>query len=129
MTQHPSSSSEDSLAKVEHQKVGFDTGALLPRDMTVRLVRADSAGWEIFLSALYSLVLAVFGVFLGAWITDAQSQTPRFTFFDKFACVIIGCIALVLAGAWVCLKIKQGRATLRVPLDLLKAFDEDRRGT
>jgi hypothetical protein len=112
----------DSLVKVDRQKVGFDTGALLPRDMTVRLVRADSAGWEIFLSALYSLVLAVFGVFLGAWVTDAQSQTPKFTFLEKFACITLGCIAVVLVGAWICLKIRQSRATLRVPLDVLKAF-------
>lgn len=102
---------------------GFDTGAFLPKDMTVRLVRADAAAWEIFISVLYSFVLTAFGIFLGSWITDAHSQQPKFTSLEKAAVIILGVIALILAGAWVVIKYRQGRRALKVPLSVLCGQD------
>ena len=52
--------------KAEH----FDVGALLPRDMTVKLVRAESANWETFLLCFYSLTLTLFGIFFGSRISS-----------------------------------------------------------
>jgi hypothetical protein len=104
---------------------GVDTGALIPRDMTVRLVRADSANWEVFLQALYSLLLTFFGIFLGGWINDAGSSAPRFTGLEKTATVIFGVLALVLIGAWVVLKIKQHKKNVKIPYEILRSFQRD----
>jgi hypothetical protein len=65
VTQKYSSDSESSTSKV-------DTGAFIPKDMTVKLVRADSSNWEIFLSSFYALSLTLFGIFFGVWISDTQ---------------------------------------------------------
>ncbi len=62
VTQNYNSDSESTSGKV-------DTGAFIPRDMTVKLVRADSSNWEIFLSSFYSLTLTLFGIFLGVLIS------------------------------------------------------------
>jgi len=129
----------DSVSVDSDAEAGFDTGALLPRDMTVRLVRADSAGWEIFLSTLWSITLTIFGIYMGAWIslggskavatgspaptsTPVQDLPPAFGAFDKVACVAFGLISLVLIGAWGFIKFRQGRKTLKVPYELLQRY-------
>jgi hypothetical protein len=56
----------------ESTKGKINMGTVLPSDMTVKLVRADSANWEIFITSLYSLTLTFFGIFLGCWISDAN---------------------------------------------------------
>lgn len=142
---------KNSVAVPEQSVAGFDTGAFLPRDMTVRLVRAESAGWEIFLSVFWSITLTIFGIFLGAWIS-ASNQKPipltvstatgenlahkeiivdlaqaTFGTFNKVACILFGLISLVLLGAWGYIKIRQSSSSLKVPYELFQRFTE--RGT
>lgn len=131
---------------------GFNTGAFLPKDMTVRLVRADSAAWEIFLSVFWSITLTVFGIYLGAWISVSNQTTaagatapvggsgtmpqnmpvnltqPVFDTLNKIACIGFGIVSLILLGAWVVLKIKQNSESLKVPLDVLKDCGSDTTG-
>ncbi|MEY2482200.1 MAG: hypothetical protein QOK24_728 [Verrucomicrobiota bacterium] len=109
--------------KSSPQPAGFETGALIPKDMTVRLVRADAAAWEIFLSLLYTFVLTAFGIFLGAWITDSHQSCPSFSMLEKAATVILGIVAAILGIAWLVLKVRQNQKTLKIPLSLLTAQD------
>ncbi len=112
----------DSLAPVRDEPTGFDTGAFLPKDMTVRLVRADAAGWEVFISLLYSIALMVFSLFLGSWITTAQSPTGKFSALEKTSCISFGVLAIVLGGALIILKKRQSKNSIKVPVDMLKAI-------
>jgi hypothetical protein len=120
-----SGGSDTGLVRIDRPSVGVDTGALIPKDMTVRLVRADSANWETFLSCLYSMLLTVFGLFLGAWVSDSQSTTPKFTLLEKIATVSFGLIALVLIAAWIFLKVRQHRRGIKIPYELLQRLPSE----
>lgn len=85
------------------------TGAVIPKDMTVKLVRADSANWEILLSSLYSLTLTFFGILLGAWLTDTEKNTQTFSLLEKVCTIFLLFISVVLIVIWVIIKIKQSR--------------------
>ena len=120
MPNNPIATPANSLAPIENDRLTVETGAHIPRDMTVRLIRADEGKWEIFISLLYSFLLTVFSMYLGAWLSDVQLPVPRFTFLDKAATVLFGIIALILLIALVVLKIKQHRKTIKVPLSFFK---------
>ena len=112
----------DSIAPAREEPTGFDTGAFLPKDMTVRLVRADAAGWEVFISLLYSIALMVFSLFLGSWVTTAQSPSGKFSALEKTSCISFGLLAVVLGGALIVLKKRQSKNSIKVPVDLLKTL-------
>lgn len=102
----------------------IDTGALLPRDMTVKLVRAESANWETFLQLLYSITLTLFGLFLGSWVSSTNSNVS-FTSLEVVATLSFGVLSLGLIGIWIALKIRQSKQGIKVPYDILNQFSGD----
>jgi len=112
------------LGGAAQKSAGLQIGAVLPEDMTVKLVRAESADAEIFLSVLYTFVVGLFGIFLGGWIADSQQTQPVMAVWTKVACVMFGLISLVLVAAWFYIKIKQRRKTVKIPYQLLSNYEE-----
>ena len=119
---------------------GFLTGAVVPQDLTVKFVRADSALWEVLLSVASSLFLTCFGLLLGAWISSksanesiaalqasaiqsgaiAPSVLPeQFGVYAKASCILFGLLSLAALGIWGVLKVKQSRKGVVVPIDTL----------
>lgn len=102
---------------------GFSTGAQIPRDMTVKLVRAEAATWETFLSVLYSITLTLFGLFLGAWVTSS-SAGKNWTSLEVVATISFGLLSAGLIIAWVVIKIRQQRHGVVVPYDVLNTYQK-----
>lgn len=102
----------------------IDTGALLPRDMTVKLVRAESANWETFLQCMYSITLTLFGLFLGSWVSSSSSSIS-FTSLEVVATLSFGFLSLALIVIWVVIKIRQSKQGIKVPYDMLSQFSEN----
>jgi hypothetical protein len=100
---------------------GISTGAFIPQDMTVKLVRADSANWEIFLSFLYSLTLTFFGIFMGAWISNKNVTTS----LEKTATISLGVISIILIFAWGSIKFKQKKSQIRISNKILESYKEE----
>ena len=100
---------------------GFNTGALIPRDMTVKLVRAETATWETFLSVLYSLTLTLFGLFLGAWVTSS-SAGKSWTSLEAVATISFGSLSVILIAAWAVIKVRQQRHGVVVPYEVLSTY-------
>jgi hypothetical protein len=115
VNQQYNSDSESATGKIS-------TGAVIPCDMTVKLVRADSANWEIFITALNSFTLTFFGIFLGVWISDAKQNVHNFSFLEKFATIFFLLISLVLIAIWIITKINQSKRGVRIPQDFLNKF-------
>lgn len=115
VTQNYNSNSESTSEKV-------DTGAFIPRDMTVKLVRADSSNWEIFLSSFYSLTLTLFGIFLGVWISDVQEGANSFSILEKTATIFFFVISVILIIAWIFIKVRQRKGGVKIPQDILNTF-------
>lgn len=107
----------------------ISTGAVVPTDLTVKLVRADSANWEIFVTALNSITLTFFGLFLGVWVSDANQTTHNFTLLEKIATLFFLLISFTLIIIWIVLKVKQSKRGVRIPQDFLTKFEnsENRR--
>ena len=101
---------------------GFHTGALLPRDMTVRLVRAETANWETFLSVLYSATLTLFGIFLGAGVAKRSTQTP-FSTLEWAATWAFLVLSVVLLFCWGAIKLRAQRNVLKIPHSLLDSVN------
>jgi hypothetical protein len=101
----------------------IDTGALLPKDMTVKLVRAESANWETFIQVLYSITLTLFGLFLGSWVSAANTNVS-FTSLEVVSTFSFGIISLVLIVVWSILKIMQSRQGIKIPYDILNKFND-----
>lgn len=108
--------SSDRITPEAPPQSAFTSGALLPKDMSVTLVRADTATLENILAIIYSITLGLFGVFLGAGM--AESQT-KFTALEQAATWVFGIASLGLAGGLIYLKIRQSRASVRVPYETL----------
>lgn len=102
----------------------IDTGALLPKDMTVKLVRAESANWETFLQVLYSITLTLFGLFLGSWVS-ASGSNLKFTSLEVVATLAFGIISAGLIIVWAIFKVRQSRQGIKIPYDILSRFGED----
>lgn len=100
------------------------TGALLPKDMTVKLVRSDSANWETFLQVLYSIALTLFGLFLGSWIS-ASSKNISFTSLEVVATLSFFLFSVGLIIAWIILKVKHAKQGIKIPYDVINRFGED----
>ncbi len=120
--QHSSETSDSLKALEDYQQDSksiegsINTGAFIPKDMTVKLVRADSANLDFLLSTLYSLCLTFFGLFLGAWLTDANN----FTNLEKTATIILGLLSVVLVGVWISLKVRQQKSSVLIPYNTFK---------
>ena len=107
----------------ESIKGKISTGTVLPSDMTVKLVRADSANWEIFITSLNSLTLTFFGIFLGVWISDANQSSHNFTFLEKIATIFFLLISVLLIVVWIIIKIKQSNSGVKIPQDFLSKYE------
>ena len=101
-----------------------DTGAIIPIDMTVKLVRADSSNWEMFLSSFYSLTLTLFGIFLGVWISDSQQGINSFSILEKVATIFFLVISVILIIVWVIIKVRQRKRGVKIPQNILNNFGE-----
>lgn len=99
----------------------FDTGALLPRDMTVKLVRAESANWETFLSCFYSITLTLFGLFLGSWVSS-RSTNSNFSGLERIATIAFGVISILLIIVWITLKVRQQKHGIKIPYETLNSL-------
>ena len=130
----PDHNSAETTADCEQVKLGsnpevekgFITGAVIPQDLTVKFVRADSALWEILLASASSLFLTLFGVFLGAWMSSAPAVpasqgvpavAAAFGIYERIACFSFGGFAIIALGIWGVLKWKQCRAGVTVPIE------------
>lgn len=102
----------------------IDTGALLPKDMTVKLVRAEAANWETFLQVLYSTTLTLFGLFLGSWVS-ASSKNITFTSLEVVATLSFGVLSFCLIIVWIILKVKQAKQGVKIPYDVINRFGEE----
>jgi len=102
-----------------------DTGAFIPKDMTVKLVRADSANWEIFLSSLYSLTLTLFGIFLGVWISDFEQGNNSFGVLEKTATLAFLILSIILIVVWILIKVKQRKSGVKIPQNLLNTLGKE----
>lgn len=90
------------------------TGTMLPKDLTVKLVRADTANWETFLSLLYSIMMTLFGVFLGSYLSNSDNPNSKFSTLEFTATISFGVLSLILIGVWVVIKVFQQRGSVRV---------------
>lgn len=102
----------------------IDTGALLPKDMTVKLVRAENSNWETFLQCLYSTTLTLFGLFLGSWLSSDESSS-EFTSLEITATISFGALSFVLIIIWIILKLKQAKRSIKVPYEMLNQLSEE----
>ena len=94
------------------------TGAVLPTDMRVRLIRADSSAFDTILTVLFSITLTLFGVFVGSWITD-PTQMPKLA---KVATVAFGLLSVALIIWWVVIKVCQMKKGVTVPLGMIEGL-------
>jgi hypothetical protein len=92
------------------------TGVMTPSDLTVRLVRSESASLETILSVLYSSFLGFFGVFLGT-ILQKQSQS---TLMEVVATFAFGLASVTLLIWWICVKVKQTKDNVLLPMDSIR---------
>ena len=106
---------------------GFSTGALIPRDMTVKLVRAETANWETFLSIMFSITLTLFGLFLGAWVASA-SASKSWTSLEIVATISFGVLSAGLIIVWAVVKVRQQRQGVVVPYEVLSTYQETEQG-
>lgn len=113
---------DDAESKIEDK---IDTGALLPKDMTVKLVRAETANLEIFLQSLYSFMLTLFGLFLGSWMSRANNSIT-FTNLESVATISFGVLSLCLIVAWICLKVKQSNQGIKIPYEILNQLSNEK---
>ncbi len=102
----------------------ISTGAVIPCDMTVKLIRADSANWEIFITSFNSITLTIFGIFLGVWISDSQQTVQTFSFLEKFATLFFLFISIILIFIWIIMKINQSKKGVKIPQDFLNKFED-----
>lgn len=100
------------------QETPMLTGAVLPTDMRVRLIRADSSAFDTILTVLFSITLTLFGVFVGSWITD-PTQMPKLA---KVATVAFGLLSVALIIWWVVIKVCQMKKGVTVPLGMIEGL-------
>ena len=81
--------------ETEASGTDFHFGAVLPKDMTVSLIRADNASWEILISVLHSITLSFFMLFLGEFLATGEKEY-LFTTLEKIALGFSGGLILIL---------------------------------
>lgn len=99
----------------------INTGAMMPKDMTVRLVRAEVSNLETLLQILYSITSALFFLFLGASINS--TQTAPMSELERLSTFSFGAITAILLISLVVLRLKQTSNAIHVPHDVFKRAD------
>lgn len=105
----------DSIAPPSSPSGACRTGAIIPEDMRVTLVRADSANLDTILSVFFSVIFGVFGIFLGALLT---ATTPA-TGLEKLAIWGFGVLGVAILGWWIYNKVKQSSGGVTISLHSL----------
>ena len=105
----------------------LDTGAFIPKDLIVKLVRADSANWEIFLSSFYSITLTFFGIYLGSWLSISEQGNSSFTVLEKSATFFFLFISIILIVIWIIVKVRQKKRGVKITLLCEKSGSNVRR--
>lgn len=93
-------------------------GAILPKDMTVQLIRADSVMWETLIAFLNSISLSFFMLFLG----EFTAKEHLFTRLEIMSLWVLGGFTLILSIIWFALKIKQQKGGVTIPIEALRAY-------
>lgn len=91
------------------------TGAILPNDMRVNLVRAENAFMETLLTIFFSITLTLFGVFLGPWVTSPCGY-PVLAMVGTIAFAGLSVLFLVF---WIIIKVNNSKEGVTIPLNLL----------
>jgi hypothetical protein len=100
---------------------GFEYGAVLPRNMTVSLVRSDNANWETIISFLFSLFLSFFMLFLAEYL-PVPATGSSFSPLETLAIWILGIFTLIFLITWIILKIKQQQSGVIIPMGILEKY-------
>lgn len=108
----------------EEQKVAsgkFHSGARVPADMTVKLVRADSSVTEIIVTSIYTFTMTFAGIFVGAWITACTNEQ------DVHWAIVLSTIVLFIISAgliiwYVSLKRKQSNDSILLPSSTFEEY-------
>lgn len=116
----PSGNAANAINVPSSQQPPVLTGAVLPSDMRIRLIRADSSAFDTILTVLFSITLTLFGIFLGAWITDSTKLSP----LGKLATVSFGLLSLALIVWWIVIKVCQMKKGVTIPISLIESFKQ-----
>lgn len=100
------------------QQLVLMTGAVLPEDMRIKLIRADSSSFDTILTVFFSITLTLFGTFLGIWITDSVKTSSS----EKVATVAFGGLSLALIIWWIVIKVTQMKKGVTVPISVLNSI-------
>lgn len=123
MTPEPIATSNErkpSLAEVQPGSL-FQKGYILPKDVRVRFVRAESACLDTILSLLYSSLFTVFGVFLGINLTKGKNST----WVEISATAIFATFSIIIIVWWGVNKWKQYGNSISVPPSILENISEE----
>ena len=101
---------------------GIDTGTYFPQDMSVKLMRAENATLETFLSVLQSITLALFCLFLTTSLSNNSCFTPSMSSMIIIATICLGISFLAFLFWWIYLKIQQHKHSVKVPNDYYKTL-------
>jgi hypothetical protein len=123
MTPEPIASSTEGKTRLAEVQPGslFQKGYILPKDVRVRFVRAESACLDTILSLLYSSLFTVFGVFLGINLTKGKNSTP----VEISATVIFGVFSIIILIWWGINKWRQYSNSISVPPSILENISEE----
>jgi hypothetical protein len=97
----------------------FKTGAILPQDMTVRLIKEEASNFELFLSIGYSLFMTVWSGFFGAWISSPKESFPA---SSQIAMWIFLAIAVTFLVMWIIMRRTMHGRSIEMPIELLKSY-------
>jgi hypothetical protein len=97
----------------------FKTGAMLPQDMTVRLIRDDTSNLELLLSIGYSIFFTIWSGFFGAWISSSEESFPT---SSRIAMWIFLAVAVVFLVMWIVMRITMRGRSIKMPIELLRGY-------
>lgn len=100
-------------------QASVQSGFILPCDIRVRLVRAESSGLDTILSLLYTSMFTVFGVFLGIVTEKQQATSPEIA-----ATWVFGIFSVILLLWWVLTKIRQYEKGISLPSSILQGYEK-----
>jgi hypothetical protein len=100
----------------------IQTGAVLPTDMRIKLVRSDNSAFETSLTILFSITLTLFGVFLSPWITSPTQMV----LIAKIGTLGFGGLSVLLIIAWAIIKINNAKRGVTVPINLFGSLIQPR---
>lgn len=101
------------------------SGVIIPSDMRVRLVRAESAALDAVVSLLFTAVMTVFGALLGAALGNDEDASGE----EITGIVALGVLGAVLLGWWLANKWKSMGSGVSVPGSVIQEYGDDAGGT